>query len=128
MITFLVILAVGVLQVFGIVRSVVLVRRWRAQQARRPHGVVGVGLRVGLPLVLNLIWAVTLLVILPPLFSLPLQTLVVVDVGRVVLLNAGVALVWGVVLRPVLAHLALRAKVAPGDAGTRETDKVLVPA
>src|SRR3712207_1617244 len=68
MIAVLVILVVGVLQVFGIVRSVVLVRRWRAQQIRRPHGVVGVGLRVGLSLVLNLIWVVTLLVVLPHFF------------------------------------------------------------
>ena len=127
MITFLVIAAVGVLQAFGIARSVVLVRRWRAEQARRPHGVVGVGLRVGLPLVLNLTWAVIFLVILPPFFSLPLQTLLVVDVGRVVLLNAGFALVWGVVLRPLLALSALRAKGAPGDAGTPEKARVSVP-
>jgi CubicO group peptidase (beta-lactamase class C family) len=124
LITFLVIVAVGVLQVFGIIRSVVLVRRWRAEQARRPHGVVRVGLRVGLPLVLNLLWAVILLVVLPPLFSLPLQTLLVVDVGRVVLLSAGLALVWGVVLRPLLALLALRAKGTPGDANTPEKARV----
>ena len=128
MIAFLVILAAGVLQAIGIVRSVVLVRRWRAEQARRPRGVVGVGLRVGLPPVLNLLWAVTLLVVLPPFFSLPLQTLVLLDVGWVVLLSAGVALVWGVVLRPVLALLALRAKVTPGDGATREKVRVSVPA
>src|SRR5215213_9644510 len=102
MLAVLVILAVGMLQALGIVRSVVLVRRWRAQQARRPHGLVGVGLRVGLPLVLNLLWAVTLLVVLPPLLSLPLQTLVFLDFGLVVLLSAGLALIWGVVLERVM--------------------------
>jgi len=124
----LVILAVGVLQVFGIIRSVVLVHRWRAQQERRPHGVVGVGLRVGLPLVLNLLWAVTLLVVLPPFFSLPLQTLVFLDIGWVVLLSGGLALIWGVVLRPILALLALRTEVRPGDAGTPVKARVRVPA
>jgi CubicO group peptidase (beta-lactamase class C family) len=128
MIAVLVILAVGVLQVFGIFRSVVLVLRWRAVQERRPHGVVGVGLRVGLPLVLNLLWAVTLLVVLPRFFSLPLQTLMVIDIGVVVLLSGGLALVWGVVLRPVLALSALRTKVSPGDAGTPEKARVSVPA
>ena len=128
MIAVLVILAVGVLQVLGIVRSVVLVLRWRAVQERRPHGVVGVGLRVGLPLVLNLLWAVTLLVVLPRFFSLPLQTLMVLDIGLVVLLSGGLALIWGVVLRPVLALLALRTKVSPGDAGTPEKARVSVPA
>jgi CubicO group peptidase (beta-lactamase class C family) len=128
MIAVSVILAVGVLQVFGIIRSVVLVRRWRAQQARRPYGVVGVGLRVGLPLVLNLLWAVILLVVLPPIFSLPLQTLVFIDIGLVVLLSGGLALVWGVVLRPVLALLALRTKGAPGDVDIPQKARVSVPA
>jgi len=124
MIVVLAILAVGVIQVFGIIRSVALVRRWRAQEARRPHGVLGVGLRVGLPLVLNLLWAVTLLVVLPPFLSLPLQTLVFLDLGVVVLVSGGLALIWGVVLRPVLAFRALRTKVAPGDAGTPEKARV----
>jgi hypothetical protein len=128
MIAVLVILAVGVLQVFGIVRSVVLGRRWRTVQARRPHGVVRVVLHVGLPLVLNLLWAVTLLVVLPRFFSLPLQTLIVLDIGLVVLLSGGLALIWGVVLRPVLALLALRAKIAPRDAATPEKARVRVPA
>lgn len=87
MIAVLVILAVGVLQVLGIVRSVVLVRRWRTVRARRPHGVVRVVLRVGPPLVLNLLWAVTLLVVLPRFFSLPLQTWMVRDSGMVVMLR-----------------------------------------
>ena len=128
MIVFLVTLAVGVLQVFGIIRSVVLVRRWRAERARRPHGVARVGLRVGLPLVLNLLWAVTLLVFLPPLLNSRLQTLVFLDIGLVVLLSGGLALIWGVVLRPVLALLALRTKVSPEDAGTPEKARVRVPA
>ena len=128
MIAVFVILAVGVLQVFGIVRSVVLARRWRAGAVRRPHGVLGVGLRVGLPLVLNLLWVVTLLVVLPPLFSLPLQTLVFLDIGWVVLLSGGLALIWGVVLRPVLALLALRAKGIPGEASIPEKARVRVPA
>jgi CubicO group peptidase (beta-lactamase class C family) len=118
MIVVLLILAVGVLQVFGIIRSVALVRRWRAQEARRPHGLVRVGLRVGLPLVLNLLWAVTLLVVLPPMLNLPLQTLVFLDIGVVMLVSGGLALIWGVVLRPVLAFRALRSKCASGDTGT----------
>jgi CubicO group peptidase (beta-lactamase class C family) len=128
MIAVLVIIAVGVLQVLGIIRSVVLVRRWRAERTRRPHGVLGKGLRVGLPLVLNLLWAVTLLVFLPPLFSLPLQTLVLIDIGWVVLLSAGLALIWGVVLRPVLTLLALHAKASPQDAGTPEKAEALIRA
>ena len=128
MIAVLAILAVGVFQVFGIVRSLVLLRRWRAHPARRPRGILRAGLRVIVPLGFNLLWAVTLLVVFPHMLSLPLQTLVFLDMGVVVLLSGGIALVWGVVLRPVLALLALRTKVSPGEAGTLEKTRVSVPA
>jgi hypothetical protein len=60
--------------------------------------------------------------------GLPLQYLAFLDIGLVVLLSGGLALIWGVVLRPVLALLALRAKGLPGDAGTPEKARVSVPA
>ena len=113
----LVVLAVGVLQALGIVRSVVLVRRWRAEQAWRPHGVLRVALRVVAPIVPNLLWAVNCLVLLPWLTQTPLSTMVVTDSGLVQVLSGAVALVWGVVLRPVVALSALRTKSVPGDVG-----------
>jgi hypothetical protein len=54
-----VVVAIGALQVLGIVRSDVLVRRWRRQPERRPHGVLRIGLRVVVPMGANLLWAVT---------------------------------------------------------------------
>jgi hypothetical protein len=108
----LVLLAVGALQVLGIVRSVVLLRRWRAEQVRRPRGVLRIGLRVVVPMVANLLWAVICLIFLPWLSQTPL--------GLVQVLSGAVALCWGVVLRPVLVLSALRTKGAPGDAGAQE--------
>jgi hypothetical protein len=130
LVALLVILAVGVLQVLGIVRSVVLLRRWRTHPARRPSGVVRVGLRVVAPLATNLLWAVILLVGLPRFVGVPLWLMAYPpsDLGLVVVLSGGIALIWGVVLRPVLALLALRVKVAPGDASTPEKARVRVPA
>jgi hypothetical protein len=125
-----VILAVGALQVLGIVRSVALLRRWRTHPARRLSGVVQVGLRVVAPLVLSLLWAAILFIALPRLVGVPLLAVASPrsDLGLVVVLSGGVALIWGVVLRPVLALLALRAKVTPGDAGTPKKARVRVPA
>jgi hypothetical protein len=126
----LVFLAAGVLQVLGIVRSVVLLRRWRAPPELRPSGAVGVGLRVVMPLVFNLLWALVALVVVPRLVASPLWTVVYQpsDVGLVVVLGGGIALVWGVVLRPVLALSALRAKDARGDASTPKKARVSVRA
>jgi CubicO group peptidase (beta-lactamase class C family) len=119
----LVMVAVGVLQVVGIVRSVVLVRRWRRHPAQRPSGaIVGVGLRVVVPFVLNALWALVCLVVLPRVVGVPLWAVAYppTDVGLLVVLSGAVALVWGVILRPVLAFRALRIKGTPGVAGTPE--------
>lgn len=123
LVTMLVLLAAGVLQLLGIARSFVLLGRWRTQPERRPSGVVRVGLRVVVPLVLNLLWALVALVVVPRVTGVPLWTLAYlpVDVGLVLVLSGMVALVWGAILRPVLALLALRTKgAAPGEADTLE--------
>jgi hypothetical protein len=130
LIIFLVFVAAGGLQSLGIARSVVLLRRWRAHPEVRPSGAVGVGLRVVVPLVFNLLWALVALVVVPRLVESPLWTLVYQpsDVGLVVVLGGGVALIWGVVLRPALALLTLRTKGSPRDAGKPQKVRVRVPA
>jgi CubicO group peptidase (beta-lactamase class C family) len=130
LIILLVILAVGALQALGLVRSAMLIQRWRTHPAGRPSGVVRVGLRVVTPLVLNLLWAVILFVVLPRFVGVPLWVVASPrsDLGLVVLLSGGVALIWGIVLRPVLALFALRTKVSPGDTGTPDRARARVPA
>jgi hypothetical protein len=121
MLQLLVVLAVGLLQVLGIARSVVLLRRWRAHPARRPRGAIGVGLRLVVPLALNLGWVWVILYLTAGFSTESLALLKSTDVGWTALVSGAVALVWGIILRPVLALLALRTKgAAPGDAGTPE--------
>ena len=120
---FIAVLAVVALQVLGIVRSVALVGRWRRQPELRPRGILRVALRVVVPVVANLLWAVICLVLLPWLSQTPLLLLVVTDNGLVQVLSGAVALVWGVVLRPALALLALNEPGAPtGTRKLRETE------
>jgi CubicO group peptidase (beta-lactamase class C family) len=106
---FFVLLAVAVLQVLGIGRSVVLLRRWRAQPARRPRGWVRVTGRVVVPLVANLGWALVCLVGLPLLLggSLRFLRLAIPDLGVVLAASGVVALAWGTG-RAVLAVRTLR--------------------
>ncbi len=95
---FLVLLAVVVLQALGIARSTVLLRRWRAQPARRPRGLVRVTGRVVVPVLLNLVWALLCLVGLPALLggSLPALLLLMPDLGTVLVLSGVVAAAWGI--------------------------------
>jgi hypothetical protein len=106
---FNVLLGVVVLQLLGIARSIVLLRRWRAQPARRPRGPMRVTGRIVLPLLLSLAWALVCLVGLPSLAggSLSVVLLLLPDLGVVLAVSGGVALAWGV-CRAILAVRTLR--------------------
>lgn len=106
---FNVLLGVVVLQMLGIARSIVLLRRWRAQPARRPRGPIRVTGRIVLPLLLSLAWALVCLVGLPSLAggSLSVVLLLLPDLGVVLAVSGGVALAWGV-CRAILAVRTLR--------------------
>ena len=107
-------LGVAALQVVGIIRTALRLRRWRAQPERRPRGVLRVGWHVVVPLVLNLIPAFLFLVVAPQLFgfSLPGMIYGAPDLGYVMVVSGGVALGWSV-LRTVLAFFTLRTPGAP---------------
>ena len=106
---FFVLLGVGVLQVLGIARSIVLLRRWRAQPARRPRGVIRVVGRIVVPLLASLAWALVCLVGLPLFLggSLSVLLLTIPDFAVVLVGSGVVAAAWGV-CRAVLAIRTLR--------------------
>lgn len=117
MLQLLLILAVSALQVAGIVRSVVLLRRWRAHPERRPRGVLRTGLRLGVPVALNLAWPWAILYLTAGFSTDSLVLLMSTDIGWAALVSGAVALGWGVILKPVLAFFALRKRDTPGDTG-----------
>jgi CubicO group peptidase (beta-lactamase class C family) len=112
-ILFFVLLGVGVLQVLGIARSIVLLRRWRVQPARRPRGLIMVTGRIVVPLVVSLAWALVCLVGLPLLLagSLSVLLLTIPDLAVLLVGSGAVALTWGM-CRAILAVRALRRHVA----------------
>ncbi len=106
------ILGIIVGQALGMLRSVVLLRRWRARSADQPRGWLGIGRRVVLPLVFNLSWALLILVGLPRVFGpLPVLMLGMPDLGPLLIGSGVVALGWSIV-RMVLAFRVLRKRAA----------------
>ncbi len=96
--------------VIGIIRSIVVLRRWRVQPVRRPQGWWGIVWHVVLPLVLHLALALLFLVGLPQgFFKVPLSTILLFlpDLGYTLLISGLVALGWGI-LRTVWAYFTLR--------------------
>jgi CubicO group peptidase (beta-lactamase class C family) len=109
----LLVAVVTILQVLGIVRSLVLFRRWRTQPHRRPRRRWVVALRVGLPLVSNVGWGLFMLIGFPQLlYPLSATLLLVPDLGYLVVVSGVVTLSWGIV-RTVLAYFALRRTRTP---------------
>jgi len=89
-----------ILQVAGVIRSA------RKLQGRR----LTVGRQIILPLILNLVWALITLVVLPKImFGLPLMILAtgLPDLGYTLLISGLIALAWGI-LRTALAYSANR--------------------
>lgn len=100
-----VLLGVIVLQTGGMIWSALTLRRGRVS-----HRWFGPGWRIGLPLALNLAWALFVLVVLPQIFlGLPLLIIAtgIPDVGYTLLLSGLIALGWGI-LRTVWGYFALR--------------------
>ena len=124
------ILLVSAVQLLGLIRSFVVLRRWQREPARRPRGWLRVGVRIVPPLVLNLLWALLLLVGLPTVGVLgaPLRALPIFapDLGYALLLSSGLALGWGLI-RPVLVLWVIRtrrvsqAMIVPQEIGASTT-------
>jgi CubicO group peptidase (beta-lactamase class C family) len=122
----LLVLAVAVLQLAGMARSIVLLRRWRTHPALRPRGVVRIAMRVLAPAALNFAWVWW--GILPAtgggLSASSVSFLMLYDVGWAAFVSGAVALVWGVVLRPALVLLVLR---LPGTKPPGSPDRAQIP-
>jgi hypothetical protein len=96
-----------IIQVAGVIWSA------RKLQGGRPtEGRVRVGRQIVLPLILNLVWALLTLVLLPKMiFGLPLMIFAtgLPDLGYTLLVSGLIALAWGI-LRTALAYSASRAR------------------
>lgn len=123
--TLFVLVAVLVLQVLGIVRSAVLLRRWRLRPAHRPRGAWALARRVALPLMLGLAWALLCLNVLPAQQGANLALLRQSDIGLILLASGGIALFWSL-LRTALVLLVLRSPgtqspLTPAQARVRQS-------
>jgi CubicO group peptidase (beta-lactamase class C family) len=106
--------ALLVLQAVGIAKSVVALRRGRLRRGR-----IGPWWRVGISLVLSLVWALFVLVLVPKQLGLPLSVLATgfPDLVYMLLASALVALGWAVV-KAVWTYAALRGEQAAQVAAT----------
>ncbi len=101
-------LAIAV-QVAGMARTALQLRRWRRQRGVRPYDSTKLMLRLGLAVLCNLAWGLAALVGVPALFQAPLShiTYMAPDFGYMMQISGVMALAWGVA-RTVLLWWRLR--------------------
>ena len=119
----LVVAVVTVLMLLGIVRSIILLRRWHGSPESRPRGRRAMATRLWLPLITNVGWGLVLLLAVPQIaYPLKPTMLIVPDLGYLLVAGGLAALAWGV-LRTVLAYFVLhrRDELKPPSAATAST-------
>jgi CubicO group peptidase (beta-lactamase class C family) len=106
--------ALLVLQVRGIVRSVIALRRGRIRRGR-----IGPWWRIGLSLVVSLVWALFIFVLVPKQLGLSLSVLAsgFPDLVYLLVASASVALIWAVV-KAIWTYTILRGQHGPQAAAT----------
>jgi len=96
------------LQLAAIIRSVVLIRRWRMRPERRPRATFHRVVRVWVPAAVSLVWLLGLALVFPPMLGLPISHLALWDFGWLAIASAVVALGWGVIAGPLVKGRSLR--------------------
>jgi len=105
----LALLAALIIQVLGVIRSVNIFKRWHTQPASMPQGRTKIVLGIGLPLIINLLWAMILLIVLPSMQGARLFDLRILDTGQEAIASGFLALGWGIV-RTVFAYRTVRTR------------------
>ncbi|TDK23928.1 class A beta-lactamase-related serine hydrolase [Arthrobacter crusticola] len=104
----LVLVAVLAMQLAALIRSVVLIRRWRRYPARRPGGKLRTLIRIGVPALISFVWVLVLVFVAPAFLSIPITAMSGLDFGWLIIASGTIALGWGVIVRPLLANRSVR--------------------
>ncbi len=96
--TYLVFFCVVAVQILGMARTLVLLRRWQQEPASRPSGPSAAIRRIALPSIMNLAWGLLIFFALPTLFA-PIRVLTsaIPDIGYLLLISGSIALLWSAV-------------------------------
>jgi hypothetical protein len=109
----LAILVILVVQIAAAGWSIIVLRRWRTNPSRRPRTLARKIIRLGVPGLLNLLWAYVCAAVLPNVLMIPFEALRLMDFGVLTLLSLAIAVFWGMIIKPILGIWALRNSSGP---------------
>jgi hypothetical protein len=124
----LALLAIVVVQILAAVRSIFVLRRWITNPARRPRTLARKTIRLGVPVLVSLLWAYVCMAVVPNLLSMPFESLGLMDYGVLILLSLAIAVFWGMIIKPILGIWVLRSSPSPTRLQTAAEPKVPIAA
>jgi hypothetical protein len=102
-----------VVQLLSVGRSIMVLRRWNTHPSRRPRTRTRKIIRLGVPVLLSLLWAYVCVAVAPNVLRIPFEALRLMDFGILTLLSLAIAVFWGVIIKPILGILVLRRSAGP---------------
>jgi hypothetical protein len=114
----LALLVIIMVQIAAAARSIVILERWSRNPSQRPSSPMRKIIRLGVPVLTNLLWAYVCAALLPNVLNTPFETLRFMDYGLLLLLSFALAVFWGMIIKPILGFWALQGSSAP----TRQQD------
>ena len=109
----LALLVILVVQIAAAGRSIILLRRWMTNPARRPRTTARKIIRLGVPVLVSLLWAYVCVAFLPNLLMIPFEALRDLDFGVLILLSLAIAVFWGMIIKPALGIWVLWSSSGP---------------
>jgi CubicO group peptidase (beta-lactamase class C family) len=124
----LAILVILMVQIAAAWRSIIVVRRWMTNPSRRPRTLARKIIRLGVPGLLNLLWAYVCAAVLPNVLTIPFEALSLMDFGVLTLLSLAIAVFWGMIIKPAIGIWALRRSSGPPSQQDAAEPKVPIAA
>ncbi|MCE3276493.1 MAG: hypothetical protein K0R13_2348 [Propionibacteriaceae bacterium] len=109
----LAIFVIIMIQIMAAGRSILVLRRWSTNPARRPRTLARRIIRLGVPVLVSLLWAYVCVAFLPNLLMIPFEALRLMDFGVLALFSLAIAVFWGMIIKPILGIWALQTSSSP---------------
>jgi CubicO group peptidase (beta-lactamase class C family) len=124
----LAILVILAVQIAAAGRSILVLREWMTNPTRRPRTPTRKIIRLGVPVVVSLLWAYVCVAVVPNLLMIPFEALSLMDFGVLTLLSLAIAVFWGMIIKPILGIWVLRSSPSPTRLQTAAEPKVPIAA
>jgi CubicO group peptidase (beta-lactamase class C family) len=124
----LALLVILMIQIAAAGRSITLLRRWMTNPTRRPRTTARKIIRLGVTVLVSLLWAYVCVAFLPNLLMIPFAALRLMDFGVLTLLSLAIVVFWGMIIKPTLGIWVLWSSSGPAIQQAAPEPKVPIAA